>query len=425
MTSLMEELSWRGLIEQISSPEVDKLFQQKGITCYAGFDPSASSLHVGNLLIVTVLSHVQRHGHKPIALIGGATGLIGDPSGKSKERNLLSDEEIAFNVERFKSQLSRFLDFEGSESTCAVMKNNADWLVPYRYVHFLRDVGRHFRIGDMLAKDSVKNRMERDEGLSYTEFSYMLMQAYDFYHLYKNEKCRVQFGGNDQWGNITAGIELIRRLEGEQVFGLTTPLLLTATGQKLGKSEEGAVYLDSEKTSPYQFYQYWVRSEDRDVIKFLKLFTYLTQEEIAALEETVNSKPEERAAQKKLAFDLTSRVHGEEAALSAEKAALVLYGEEIKGLSDSDLKAIFADVPSTEKSFESLGEGLKLVELLVETGLAPSKGAARKLITQGGIYINNRREPSPDRIVRREDCASERIAVLRSGKKNYHLVKFV
>jgi tyrosyl-tRNA synthetase len=421
----MEELYWRGLIEQISSQEVDKLFQQKGVVCYAGFDPSASSLHVGNLLIVTVLSHVQRHGHKPIALIGGATGLIGDPSGKSRERNLLSDEEIAFNVEKFKTQLSRFLDFEGTEATKAVMRNNADWLVPYRYVHFLRDVGRHFRIGDMLAKDSVKNRMERDEGLSYTEFSYMLMQAYDFYHLYKNESCRVQFGGNDQWGNITAGIELIRRLEGEQVFGLTTPLLLTATGQKLGKSEEGAVYLDSEKTSPYKFYQYWVRSEDRDVIKFLKLFTYLTQEEIATLEETVKSKPEERAAQKKLAFDLTRRVHGEEAARSAEKAALVLYGEEIKGLSDSDLEDVFADVPSTEKSFESLGEGLKLVELLVETGLAPSKGAARKLITQGGVYINNKREPSPDRIIRREDCASEKIAVLRSGKKNYHLVKFV
>ncbi|MGV8119430.1 MAG: tyrosine--tRNA ligase [Candidatus Xenobiia bacterium LiM19] len=425
MTPLMDELTWRGFIEQISSPEVDTLFQRGGVTCYAGFDPSSSSLHVGNLLVIMALSHLQRHGHRPIALIGGATGLIGDPSGKSKERNLLTDDEVAFNIEMIKKQLMRFLDFEGLASQRAALFNNADWLVPYRFVYFLRDVGKHFRIGDMLAKESVRNRMDREEGISFTEFSYMLLQAYDFYHLFDSEKCLVQLGGNDQWGNITAGIELIRRLKGEQAFGLTIPLLVSSTGQKLGKTEEGTVYLDSERTSPYQFYQYWIRSDDRDIIKYLKLFTYLPQEEIQALEESLKARPEERAAQKKLAFSLTSLVHGMEAAQSAEKAALVLYGEEIKGLSDRDLEAIFADVPSTEKSFSALDEGIKFVELLVETGLTPSKGAARKLITQGGVYVNNRREISPEKVIRREDCASERIAVLRTGKKNYHLVRFV
>jgi len=425
MTPLMDELTWRDFLEQISSPEVDTLFQRGGVTCYAGFDPSSSSLHVGNLLVIMALSHLQRHGHRPIALIGGATGLIGDPSGKSKERNLLTDDEVAFNIEMIKKQLMRFLDFEGPVSQRAALFNNADWLVPYRFVYFLRDVGKHFRIGDMLAKESVRNRMDREEGISFTEFSYMLLQAYDFYHLFENEKCLVQFGGNDQWGNITAGIELIRRLKGEQAFGLTIPLLVSSTGQKLGKTEEGTVYLDSDRTSPYQFYQYWIRSDDRDVIKYLKLFTYLSQDEIQTFEESLKARPEERAAQKKLAFSLTSLVHGMEAARSAEKAALVLYGEEIKGLSDRDLEAIFTDVPSTEKSFSALDEGISFIELLVETGLTPSKGAGRKLITQGGVYINNKRETSHEKVIRREDCASDRIAVLRTGKKNYHLVRFV
>ncbi len=425
MTPLLDELTWRGFVEQISSPEIDTIFKRGGITCYAGFDPSSSSLHVGNLLVIMALSHLQRHGQRPIALVGGATGLIGDPSGKSKERNLLTDEEVSFNIEMIKKQLMRFLDFEGHVSQRAVLLNNADWLVPYRFVYFLRDVGKHFRIGDMLAKESVRNRMDREEGISFTEFSYMLLQAYDFYHLFDTEKCLVQMGGNDQWGNITAGIELIRRLKGEQAFGLTIPLMVSSTGQKLGKTEEGTVYLDSERTSPYQFYQYWIRSDDRDVIRYLKLFTYLSLEEIQTLEDSMKAHPEAREAQKKLAVYLTSLVHGQEAAQSAEKAALVLYGEEIKGLSDIDLESIFVDVPSTEKNFSALEDGLKLVELLVETGLTPSKGTARKLIAQGGVYVNNRRETAPDKVIRREDCASERIAVLRTGKKNYHLVRFV
>jgi len=419
--NIVNELKERGFVEQISDEELPELLGKETFTCYAGFDPSSSSLHVGNLLVIMALSHFQRAGHQPIALIGGATGMIGDPSGKSSERNLLSEEEVLANAESIKRQLSRFLN---AGSRPAVFLNNADWLVPIRFVHFLRDIGKHFRLGDMLAKDSVRNRMEREEGISFTEFSYMLMQAYDFLHLFDTRGCALQIGGNDQWGNITAGIELIRRLRSKSAYGLTIPLMTTASGQKLGKTEEGAVWLDRERTSPFQFYQYWVRTDDRDALKYLKLFTYLPAREIMEYHDLLLKCPEKREAQKRLAREVTILVHSEEDALKAEKASEFLYGAEISGLSDRELEEIFTDVPSTTKASDTLAEGIRLVELLVETGLAASRGAARKLLSAGGIYLNNRREDSPERVVHRDDLASERSMILRSGKKNYHLVRF-
>ncbi|MDQ7822438.1 MAG: tyrosine--tRNA ligase [Candidatus Eremiobacteraeota bacterium] len=423
MEHIIEELRWRGFIEQVSSEELERLLASEKLTCYAGFDPSASSLHVGNLLVIMILSHFQRHGHRPIALIGGATGMIGDPSGKSKERNLLTEEDVAQNASCIKGQLARFIEF-GSGGRDALLVNNGDWLIPYRFIHFLRDIGKHFRIGDMLAKESVRNRMDREEGISYTEFSYMIMQAYDFLHLFDSHGCLLQVGGNDQWGNITAGIELIRRLRAAQAYGLTAPLMTTSTGQKLGKTEEGSVWLDPSRTSPYQFYQYWVRCDDRDVIKYLSLFTYLGREEIASMAESLRDNPEKREAQKRLAFEVTSLVHSPGDAQKALQASQVLYGEEIRGLSDRDLEDIFSEVPSTLKNLAGLEAGIKLVELLCDTGLTPSKGAARKLISQGGAYLNNRREDSVDRLIDTRDLASEHTMVLRSGKKNYHLVRF-
>jgi tyrosyl-tRNA synthetase len=423
MNTIFEELRTRGFVEQVSDEKLGEMLGRESITCYAGFDPSSSSLHAGNLLIIMALSHFQRHGHRPIALIGGATGLIGDPSGKSKERNLLTEEEVDDNCLKIKEQLSRFIDF-GDKMNGALLLNNADWLVPYRFVHFLRDVGKHFRIGDMLAKESVRNRMEREEGISFTEFSYMLLQAYDFLHLFNNHCCTLQIGGNDQWGNITAGIELIRRLKAKPSYGLTIPLMTTASGQKFGKTEEGSVYLDSGRTSPYQFYQYWIRTDDRDALKYLRLFTYMDETECTVLHECLEKNPEKRETQKKLAFEVTRLVHGSEAAEKAARAAEVLYGEEIRGFSDRDLEQIFSDVPSTGRALSSLESGIKLTDLLAETGLSPSKGAARKLVGQGGVYINNRRESSIERVVGKDDLASEKILILRSGKKNYHLVRF-
>lgn len=423
MTPIFEELSWRGFVEQVSDPALGEKLQKDKVTLYVGFDPTASSLQVGNLVSILALSHFQRHGHRPIALIGGATGMIGDPSGRSKERNLLTEEEVEANADCFKSQMERFLQF-GNAPGGALMLNNAQWLIPYRLVHFMRDIGKYFRIGDMLAKESVRARMDREEGISYTEFSYMLMQAYDFLYLFEHENCTLQMGGNDQWGNITAGIELIRRLRSHPAYGMTTPLVTSSSGEKLGKTAEGTIWLDPGKTSPYEFYQFWIRAEDRDAVKYLKMFTYLGREEICALEQTLQDKPDLREAQKKLAFEVTALVHGREEAEKAVKAAQVLYGEEIVGLTDRELEQIFADVPSTQMDSASLDSGVKLLEALTATGLCESKGAAKKLISQGGVYINNRRETSVDRIIRREDLASGRIVILRTGKKNYHLVRF-
>lgn len=423
MTNIIDELEWRGLIAQTTDKDkLKKLLDEGSIVCYCGFDPSASSLHVGNFLAIMLLAHFQRAGHKPLVLVGGATGMIGDPSGKSKERNLLDINTVKENAESIKRQLSGFLVFDDSKSG-AKLVNNYDWLGKFGFLEFLRDVGRFFRVGDMMAKESVKNRLAREEGISYTEFSYQLLQAYDFLYLNEKYNCTLELGGNDQWGNITAGVELIRRLKAKEVYGLTNPLITGADGLKLGKTVAGAVWLDRERTSPFAFYQFWLRTDDRDVIRYLKLFTFLNKEEIDSLEESLNSNPELREAQKKLAWELTAAVHGKDDADKAEEASKVLYGQEIKNFTDEMIGGIFSEVPGTTLSFDNLG-AVKLLDLVVSASLAPSKSAARKLIAQGGVYLNNIRENDPDKIICRENLASETCLVLRSGKKHYFLVKF-
>jgi len=424
MDNIFDELKWRGFVEQIAGEdELKELLAKEKIVCYCGFDPSASSLHIGNFLAIMLLVHFQRYGHKPLALVGGATGMIGDPSGKSKERNLIGPEQVAENASEIKKQLSRFLDFEGRENN-AVLLNNFDWLGKFSFIDFLRDVGKYFRIGEMLAKDSVKNRLSREEGVSYAEFSYMLMQSYDFLHLFDNFNCRLQLGGNDQWGNITSGIDFVRKLRSKSVYGLTTPLITGSDGQKLGKSVDGAVWLNKEKMSVFDFYQFWFRIEDDQVIKLLKLFTFLKKEEIEVLENSLNERPEDREAQKTLAYEVTKLVHGKNEADGVIRASQVLYGEEIKGFSDEVLKKIFAEVPTSNIEYSRLKEGINLIDLMAEVSVAPSKGAARKLLQGGGIYINNIRIESINKKVNISDLASESLMIIRSGKKNYHLINF-
>lgn len=423
MPNVFDVLQERGFIEQVSDEGLREILGREQVTCYIGFDPSASSLHVGSLLPIMGLAHWQRNGHRPIALVGGGTGMIGDPSGKSQERNLLSPEEIEANSQGIRKQLERFLDFDDGD-TGARMLNNAEWLAPYMFLDFLRDVGKYFTVNYMLAKESVKGRMDREEGISFTEFSYMLLQAYDFMHLYDTQGCTCQMGGSDQWGNITAGMDLIRRLRSETVYGIVFPLITTATGQKLGKTEEGAVWLDPERTSPYQFYQYWMQTDDRDVIRYLGYFTFLPMEEVRGLEETARANPDAREAQRVLAYEVTRLVHGRDAAESAVRASRVLFGEEISGLSDRDLTDIFSDVPSTTMARTALDAGIPVLDLVTQAGVMKSKSEARRLVNGGGLYVNNRRVDSIDRTVTRDDLASQHIMVLRSGKKRYHLLKF-
>jgi tyrosyl-tRNA synthetase len=394
-------------------------------TVYAGFDPTADSLHVGHLMALMILRRFQKAGHRPIALVGGATGMIGDPSGKSEERNLISVEVLQANVTAIARQLRRFLDFDAGPHS-ALLVNNHDWMGRFGYLEFLRDVGKHFPVNVMLAKDSVKNRLERsDGGLSYTEFSYMLLQAYDFVYLHQHCDCEIQVGGSDQWGNITAGIDLARRLHGVQLYGMTCPLLTKSDGAKMGKTESGALWLSAERTSAYRFYQYWINLADADMGPCLRFFTDLGQEEILALEAGHAADPGRREAQRRLASELTRLVHGEDGLAIAQRATEVLFGAEIHELSDAQLGEVFADVPSKELSRDRLaGEGLALVDALVEAGLAKSKGEARRTISQGGAYVNNRRADRVEACLGPDDLASESVMVLRCGKKNYALLRF-
>src|SRR5215469_12315748 len=390
--NVFEEFEWRGLIYDASEGLEEALAGQR-ITGYIGFDPTAPSLHVGSLLPIMGLVRLQQYGHKPIALVGGGTGMIGDPSGKTQERQLLSKEQVEYNLEGIKAQLSRFLDFE-SKTNPAMLINNADWLVPARLVDFLRDVGKHFTVNYMLAKESVKRRYEEGEGISFTEFSYMLLQAYDFLVLYDRYGCTLQMGGSDQWGNIVAGIELIRKLHGTRCYAMVSPLVTTSAGIKFGKTEAGSVWLDANLTSPYRFYQFWFNTDDRDVLKYLKFFTMLNRQEIAALEALTAGTPEKREAQKRLAGEVTLMVHGEYNLRKAIQASQVLFGGEIADLSASEVLDIFADVPSSDIPRTSCaGDGMPLVDLVIACGFAQSKGAARRLIEAGGIYVNNRRVP--------------------------------
>lgn len=425
--NVLDEFRWRDMLYDMTEGAEDVLTKEK-IVVYAGFDAQGPSLHVGHLIPVMGLLHMQRYGHTPIALLGGGTSMVGDPSGKSKERALLSWEMIAANVENIREQLSRFLEFE-KEGNAARMRNNADWLRPIGLMEFLRDTGKHFTIQQMLAKDSVKQRLEKEEGLSFTEFSYMLLQAFDFLTLFRQEGCTFQIGGSDQWGNITAGTDLVRKVGGGKAHAVVFPLLTTASGEKFGKTanlsgEMDSVWLDAEKTSPYKFYQYWINADDADVGKYLRLFTLLSREEIEALDRQVQEAPERREAQKRLAEEITRLVHGEAGLRSAQQASAVLFGGDIAGLSASELMGIFADVPSISVAGSQLGDGgVALVDLVVQAGFEQSKGRARTLIEGGGVSVNNQKVTDKDAVIRAGDAIDGRVLVMRKGKKEYRLVK--
>ena len=421
MQDILTELSWRGLVNQTTEENSLRDILAAPQSVYCGFDPTANSLHCGSLLPLMMLRRFQKAGHTPLALVGGATGMIGDPSGKSEERVLLSADILQQNLQGMKNQMEKYLDFSGDNAAKVV--NNLDWMGPWSYIEFLRDVGKNFPVNVMLAKDSVKSRLAReDSGLSYTEFSYMLLQAYDFAYLSKNYDCRVQIGGSDQWGNITAGIDLARRMHGVQLHALTCPLLLTSDGRKMGKTEKGAIWLDPEKTSPYAFYQYWFRVLDADVMMCLRFLTEIDQEEASALEKSVAEEPHKREAQKRLAGWLTEFIHGKQGLASAEKAKEILFGAEIDNLVDKQLQEIFADVPNAEINASELAEGIPIVDAFVKAGLAKSKSEARRTADQGGAYVNNRPVTS-DYTLTASDLASETVIVLRSGKKRYALLK--
>jgi tyrosyl-tRNA synthetase len=411
--SLLEELAWRGMVYQHTDGLPDALATEQ-LSAYAGFDPTAPSLHIGSLVPVMGLVHLQRAGHRPITLVGGGTGLIGDPSGKTAERQLVSAEEIEKNSRALEKQLRRFLDFEGKSA--ARMRDNAAWLRPLKAVEFMRDVGKHFTVNYMLAKDSVQSRIEG--GISFTEFSYMLLQAYDFLELNRREGVTLQIGGSDQWGNITAGLELIRRVEGKTAHALTMPLVTTASGSKFGKTEEGAVWLDSARTSPYKFYQYWINVDDRDAGKYLRLFTLMPRQEIEALEKLVTSAPEKREAQQALARDLTARVHGEDAARVAEEVSRVLFGKaDPTSLTEPVLQALSVEVPFAESA-----DAPGLLDALVTLKLAASKSAARRLVEQGGVYVNGQRATAETDLVSMKPLAG-RYHLLRKGARDYGLIR--
>lgn len=431
--TFLSDLRWRGLIHQTTdNAGMEAWLEQQPRTIYAGFDPTADSLHVGSLLGLVVLRKFQRAGHKPIAVVGGATGMIGDPSGKSDERNLLSKDDLQRNIEGLAQQMRRFLDFDAG-SCSAELVNNFDWTGSWSYLEFLRDIGKNFPVNVMLAKDSVKSRLGRGEptsaggagdGMSYTEFSYMLLQAYDFVHLHDTFGCELQAGGSDQWGNITAGIDLARRMRGVQLFGLTWPLLTKSDGTKMGKTESGAVWLSAERTSPYQFYQYWINVDDSDAGGCLRMLTELSHDEIESLDKARLCDPGQRESQRRLAEELTRLVHGKKGLAVAQRATEIFFGAEISYLNDAQLKQIFADVPSRELPRSWLYKGLPIIDALVEAGLSKSKGEARRTVQQGGAYVNNRRVEDLNTTLGKQHLASETVLVLRSGKKKYALLRF-
>ncbi len=424
MTEILEELGWRGLLDNSTDEEALSKRLAEPTTLYCGFDPTADSLHVGNLVPLLALRRFQLKGHKPIALAGGATGSIGDPSGKSAERQLLTREILTGNIQKVKIQLAKLLDFE-AEQNPALLLDNADWTGNISYLDFLRDIGKHFSVNMMVSKESVRARMEdRDSGISYTEFSYMLLQAFDFFHLRKEFNCELQIGGSDQWGNITAGIELSRKKISKTVYGITLPLITNSDGSKFGKTAAGAIWLDPNKTSVYRFYQFWIRTDDRDVIRYLKYFTFLSRTEIEALENQHLEAPERRLAQKALAELMTTMIHGEGATAEAQKASQILFGGNLEGITEQTFKDIIDEVPSTTIPKANLDQEYSLVDLVVDTQLCPSKGQARKDIAGGGINLNNIRQKDPQTQVTSEDLLFDRFILLRKGKKNYLLASF-
>ena len=417
--TFLESLKRRGLVEAATDPEVEKALE-KPLTVYCGFDPSNSSLQAGNLVSVMMLRRMQLAGHKVIALVGGATGLLGDPSGKSAERNMLTPEQVAENVKGIRRDLSRVLDFDGPNA--AILVDNYDWYKNLSAIEFLRDIAVNFRVPQMLAKESVKKRLEASEGaLTFTEFSYQILQGNDFLHLHDKFGCTLEVGGSDQWGNITAGTDLVRRLRGESVYGLTFPLLCDSSGRKFGKSEGNALFMDETKTSVYDWYQFFMRSADADVIRYLKVFTLLGEDEIAALEEDLKAHPEARAAQKRLAEEMTRLVHGEEGLETARRATSVLFGGSVEGLSADALETIFANVKSAEVAAEA-AIGRPAAEVAADAGLFASRSEARRMAQQGGFSVNSAKADF-SRTLSAADFIDGRIAVLRAGKKNHFLLK--
>ncbi len=418
MTSL-EHLQSQGIFSQTSDPEL--LTGSRKHRFYCGFDPTAPSLHVGNLFVLITMEKLQKLGHTPIAVIGGATGMIGDPSGKSKERVLLDSEALEKNIAGIKAQIGEFINVRAG----GLILNNLDWIGKFSLIEFLRDVGKSFRVTEMLAKDSVKNRIQSDEGISFTEFSYQMLQAYDFLYLRQNQNCSLQLGGADQWGNICAGISLVRKQSGDEVYGLTLPLIESSSGQKFGKTESGNIWLDPIRTPPYEFYQFWIQTPDESVISYLRYFTHLSPKEIAELETELRENPGQREAARRLALEVTRRVHGEDQAKKAVQASKVLFGGSVEGLTDHDLLAIFRDVPSLIYPVEKLDPGnFCLLDLLLDLELIKSKGQGRRLIEQGGVYLNNQRVTDAGLAICRKNLAGESTLILRSGKKKYALAQF-
>ncbi len=416
---LFSELEWRGLVYDATEGLRDVLARQH-VTGYIGFDPTAGSLHVGSLLVIMALARMQRLGHAPIAIVGGGTGLIGDPSGKTAERMLMTTEQVEANVEALRRQLSRFLDFDTSANPARIV-NNAEWLTKMSAIELMRDVGKYFTVNYMLAKESVKRRIEGEEGISYTEFSYLLLQSYDFVMLYDRFGCTLQMGGSDQWGNITAGIDLTRKLRGAKVHGLVLPLVTTASGTKFGKTEAGAVWLDPALTKPFEFYQFWIQTDDRDAVKYLKFFTFLPEPRIRELEEASTRAPEKRDAQRELAREVTRLVHGEHAVRDAEAATERLFAGDVSTMSVSELLQVFPNVPSSDAPYAP--DGWPVVELLSSAGVTTSKGEATRLIRGGGIYINDRRVTDEKARVTPEQAIEGQLFVIRKGKRDNFLIR--
>ncbi len=420
----LDILRERGIVNTVSDPALGDLFARETVSFYCGYDPSFRSLQLGNLFAIVTMRRLQNLGHRPVVLVGGATGAIGDPSGRSTERNLLEKETLEANILGIRKQLESLIDF-GDAKNGAVLVNNRDWLSQFTFLDFLRDVGRRFRVGEMLAKESVKRRMEAEDGVSFTEFCYQILQAYDFLHLYREHGVRLQIGGGDQWGNITAGIDLIRRVEQGQAFGLVIPLVTDSKGQKFGKSLGGAVYLDPEISSPYRMYQFLMNAEDACVVDYLKYYTFLSMEDIASLAKDVADRPEKREAQRRLAAEVVTFVHGARGLAQAEKATAIFFGEAVEDVSDADLAGIFAEVPQVELAKDRLAAGVNVVDLLASTPLWKGKNDARRSIEQKGAYLNNRPVESAETTVTTAHLASAGALVVRKGKKNYALVRVV
>jgi len=425
--SILDELTWRGLINDCTDSEALTERLGKGpIVLYCGFDPTSDSLHVGNLVPLIALRRFQDQGHIPVALAGGATGAIGDPSGKSAERTLLTRETLQENITAVKTQLGKLLDFDTSSNPARLL-DNADWTENVTLLDFLRDIGKHFTVNNMVAKESVRARMEdRDVGISYTEFSYMLLQAFDFYHLKKEHECELQIGGSDQWGNITAGIELTRRKLNATVFGLTLPLITNTDGTKFGKTEAGAVWLDSTRTSIYKFYQFWIRTDDRDVIRYLKYFTFLSRDQIAELEKSHTENPGTREAHTALAIAMTDLIHGQNATKETQQASQILFGGGLEGIGENTFNEIVGEVPTVEIEKSKLeGDGMPILELFVTSSLCQSNGQARKDLQGGGLNLNNERQSDPKQKITTDSLLFGKHLLLRKGKRNYTVISAV